>query len=740
MARDRKIRLRPMQATTQVDTNVPTGFQVQRPKGTGLAGPTREAQMAKALEQLNPSLVNFASQVFGAYKEEELEEGAKKYLSLRSGERDAFSKAVRDGDMDDVQSPFWISGYQKLELKNLGMNYGLGLTRQLNEIPKDFTDEQFSEALDKYDDKFTELNSLGKYNQSIVSSVFTPMQNAFKASVQQNWQGMRDQLIRERKDQNFELVISNLVEMNPDVSMASIEDPDWLNSTIISLNEQYNVGDPEFIFPLSHEFQKAKKEKAKKEGIDFNDVQLKGSEEAKIIGDWYSKLINRIESKRQQVGDIEGNQLDIAKFPEELQFLTQALELNRELIAYSTESGDFTKGNKLIINAIAAKALEEGDASILGNIHLLHGRDGQPLANTTYAREQITQTTNTINSRALTKRNLELKNQKLEVENKVKELVRGLPGLYEMAKDTSKPDIAKAARTTLQQTLQRIVEIEGSASTANSFRGFIEEQDNLTSLGLINQLEEDLLTGNLTQEEFKARIQAIRAGNPTIDLPMSDLTTQFEKGRSRQNLDKPRSPIRQSRNLLYKRILGTGIYKEGEDLSISIARLLDPDSGYHNPARAQAALEALNQFDEMLIEAQALKEGTGPDKRQFSEYEVNQFVFKRAREIGDELYDPSWDVEKTTSNDLVSENAWLEQLPKLVNSEEQFKEAYNRTFTYYITKGNEWDDNQYFYKPPLYDMLVSYFELQPMDVADFENALISIRKTVEDYYAKKKNK
>jgi hypothetical protein len=145
-----------MQATTQVDTNVPTGFQVQRPN-PGLAGPTRESQMAKALEQLNPSLVNFASQVFGAYKEEEVEEGAKKYLSLRSGERDAFSKAVRDGDMEDVQSPFWISGYQKLELKNLGMNYGLGLTRQLNEIPKDYTDEQFSEALGKYDDEFSKF-------------------------------------------------------------------------------------------------------------------------------------------------------------------------------------------------------------------------------------------------------------------------------------------------------------------------------------------------------------------------------------------------------------------------------------------------------------------------------------------------------------------------------------------------------------------------------------------------------
>jgi len=731
MARDRKIRLRPIQATTQVDTNVPTGFQVQRPN-PGLAGPTREAQMAKALEQLNPSLVNFASQVFGAYKEEELEEGAKKYLSLRSGERDAFSKAVRDGDMDDVQSPFWISGYQKLELKNLGMNYGLGLTRQLNEIPKDYTDEQFSEALSKYDDEFTKLNSLGKYNQSIVSSVFTPMQNAFKASVQQNWQGMRDQLIRERKDQNFELVISNLVEMNPDISMASIEDPDWLNSTIISLNEQYNVEDPEFIFPLSHEFQKAKKEKAKKEKIDFNNVQLKGSEEAKIIGDWYSKLINRIESKRQQVGDVEGNQLDISKFPEELQFLTQALELNRELIAYSTESGDFTKGNKLIINAIAAKALEEGDTSILGNIHLLHGRDGQPLANTTYAREQITQTTNTINSRELTKRNLELKNQKLEEEKQVKELVRGLPRLYEMAKDVSKPGMAKAARTTLQQTLQRIVEIEGSASTANSFRGFIEEQDNLTSLGLINQLEEDILTGDLTEGEFKARIQAIRAGNPTIDLPISDLTSQFEKGLARKDLDKPRSPVRQARNLLYKRLLGTGVFREGDDLNLTISKLLAGDTSF-NPARAEAALQALSEFDEMLLDAQAQKK-----KLNLTDSEVNAFVIKQAREIGDALYDPSWDVVEKSNDDLVSENAWLEKLPELVSSEEQFKEAYNTTFTYYIVKGNEWDDNQYFYKPPLYDMLVSYFELQPMDVADFENALISIRKTVEDYYAKKK--
>ena len=674
MARDRKIRLRPMQATTQVDTNVPTGFQVQRPK-PGPAGPTREAQMAKALEQLNPSLVNLASQVFGAYKEEELEEGAKKYLSLRSGERDAFSKAVRDGDMDDVQSPFWISGYQKLELKNLGMNYGLGLTRQLNEIPKDFTDEQFSKALSEYDDEFTKLNSLGKYNQSIVGSVFTPMQNAFKASVQQNWQGMRDQLIRERKDQNFELVVSNLVEMNPDISMASIEDPDWLNSTIISLNEQYNVEDPEFIFPLSHEFQKAKKKKAKKEGIDFNDVQLKGSEEAKIIGDWYSKLINRIESKRQQVGDVEGNQLDISKFPEELQFLTQALELNRELIAYSTESGDFTKGNKLIINAIAAKALEEGDTSILGNIHLLHGRDGQPLANTTYAREQITQTTNTINTRELARRNLELKNQKLEEENQVKELVRGLPRLYELAKDTSKPDMAKAARTALHQTLQRIVEIEGSASTANSFRGFIEEQDNLTSLGLISQLEEDILTGDLTQEEFKTRIQAIRIGNPTIDLPISDLTSQFEKGLARKDLDKPRSPVRQARNLLYKRLLGTGVFREGDDLNLTISKLLAGDTSF-NPARADAALQALSEFDEMLIEAQAQKK-----KLNLTDSEVNAFIIKRAREIGDVLYDPSWDVVEKSGDDLISENAWLQKLPELVNSEEQFKEAYKRTFT-----------------------------------------------------------
>ena len=183
-----------------------------------------------------------------------------------------------------------------------------------------------------------------------------------------------------------------------------------------------------------------------------------------------------------------------------------------------------------------------------------------------------------------------------------------------------------------------------------------------------------------------------------------------------------------------------GQTKMMSDISMIKSQLLDPDSGYHNPARAQAALEALNQFDEMLVEAQALKEGTGPDKRQFSEYEVNQFVFKRAREIGDELYDPSWDVEKTTSNDLISNNAWLQKLPKVVSSEEEFKEAYKKTFAYYISDGNEWDDNQFFYKPPLYDMLVSYFELQPMDVADFENALIYIRETVEDYYAKKKNK
>ena len=733
MARDRKIRLRPIQATTQVNTNVPIGFQVQRPN-PGLAGPSREAQMAKALEQLNPSLVNFASQVFGAYKEDELEEGAKKYLSLRSGERDAYSKAVRDGDMDDVQSPFWISGYQKLELKNLGMNYGLGLTRQLNEIPKDYTDEQFSEALSKYDDEFTKLNSLDKYNQSIVSSVFIPMQNAFKASVQQNWQGMRDQLIRERKDQNFELVVSNIIEMNPDISMASIEDPDWLNSTIIGLNEQYNVDDPEFIFPLTHEFQKAKKEKAKKEGIDFNDVQLKGSEEAEIIGDWYSKLINRIESKRQQVGDVEGNELDISKFPEELQFLNQALELNRELVAYSTESGDFTKGNKLIINAIAAKALEEGDASILGNIYLLHGRDGQSLANTTYAKEQITQTTNTINTRELARRNLELKNQKLEEENQVKELVRGLPRLYELAKDTSKPDYAKAARTALHQTLQRIVEIEGSASTANSFRGFIEEQDNLTSLGLISQLEEDILTGDLTQEEFKARIQAIRIGNPTIDLPISDLTSQFEKGLARKDLDKPRSPVRQARNLLYKRLLGTGVFREGDDLNLTISKLLSGDTSF-NPARADAALQALSEFDEMLIEAQAQKK-----KLNLTDSEVNAFIIKRAREIGDVLYDPSWDVVETSGDDLISENAWLEKLPDVANSKEAFLEAYDKTFIYYITKGEEWDDNQFFSKPPLYDMLVSYFELQPMDLADFENALISIKNTVEEYYDKKKKK
>jgi len=733
MARDRKIRLRPIQATTQVNTNVPIGFQVQRPN-PGLAGPSREAQMAKALEQLNPSLVNFASQVFGAYKEDELEEGAKKYLSLRSGERDAYSKAVRDGDMDDVQSPFWISGYQKLELKNLGMNYGLGLTRQLNEIPKDYTDEQFSEALSNYDDEFTKLNSLDKYNQSIVSSVFIPMQNAFKASVQQNWQGMRDQLIRERKDQNFELVISNIIEMNPDISMASIEDPDWLNSTIIGLNEQYKdkVEDPEFIFPLTHEFQKAKKEKAKKEGIDFNDVQLKGSEEAKIIGDWYSKLINRIESKRQQVGDVEGNELDISKFPEELQFLNQALELNRELVAYSTESGDFTKGNKLIINAIAAKALEEGDTSILGNIYLLHGRDGQPLANTTYAKEQITQTTNTINTRELARRNLELKNQKLEEENQVKELVRGLPRLYELAKDTSKPDMAKAARTALHQTLQRIVEIEGSASTANSFRGFIEEQDNLTSLGLISQLEEDILTGDLTQEEFKARIQAIRIGNPTIDLPISDLTSQFEKGLARKDLDKPRSPVRQARNLLYKRLLGTGVFREGDDLNLTISKLLAGDTSF-NPARADAALQALSEFDEMLIEAQAQKK-----KLNLTDSEVNAFVIKRAREIGDVLYDPSWDVVETSGDDLISENAWLEKLPDVANSKEAFLEAYDKTFIYYITKGEEWDDNQFFSKPPLYDMLVSYFELNNMDRADFENALISIKNTVLEYYDKKK--
>ena len=617
-----------MQATTQVDTNVPTGFQVQRPN-PGLAGPTREAQMAKALEQLNPSLVNFASQVFEGYKEEETLAGKRAFQELDNPkERNNYFERVESGELEDVNSPFWIAGYQSAELKELGSKYGLGLTKHLIDVKKTISNEEWLQSINQFDEDFYKGSNLSAYDQRLIEQVFNPRRDQFKAAVQQQWQGMRDQALREQRMFLYQQNVSEVLSVGDDIPISTIDSPQWYEGTLLAINEGFKPTDDGYIDTLPFVLQNAQREKGSK---------LTGPEQQEVVSQYWGKLLERVAQYRSDpknsVFDKEtGNLIHSAHGTQTPEFIVKAAQLNDLLNDYIADSGNYTEANKTIINTIVTEAINENDVGKLNYLNMLYGHEGKPLANTQYAIEQVTQARNTIGDRLIKIENHSIKMAKEQRDKTIDNVFGDTIKLYNsLNQGTEEQRTAKLAL--LQQRLLSLSSMgtEGG-DAATKLLGFMSKFDDSTANLYLQELDEDIVSNpNITENEIGARLKSIQAGSPLTNVDEDKYYRLLKTMEASRNLDMPRSAIRFARSEMVKQITGRGDFdSSGSDAIATLQDLLRTETDPQAKKRSSNAIQALSEYNDELQVAQ-LKKDKDPNfdadehMRKFSESLIKKY-------------------------------------------------------------------------------------------------------------------
>lgn len=730
-----------MQATTQVDTNVPTGFQVQRPK-PGLAGPTREAQMAKALEQLNPSLINFASQVFEGYKEEETLAGKRAFQELDNPkERNNYFERVESGELEDVNSPFWIAGYQSAELKELGSKYGLGLTKHLIDVKKTISNEEWLQSINQFDEDFYKGSNLSAYDQRLIEQVFNPRRDQFKAAVQQQWQGMRDQALREQRMFLYQQNVSEVLSVGDDIPISTIDSPQWYEGTLLAINEGFKPTDDGYIDTLPFVLQNAQREKGSK---------LTGPEQQEVVSQYWGKLLERVaqyrsDPKNSVVDKETGNLILNAHGTQTPEFIVKAAQLNDLLNDYIADSGNYTEANKTIINTIVTEAINENDVGKLNYLNMLYGHEGKPLANTQYAIEQVTQARNTIGDRLIKIENHSIKMAKEQRDKTIDNVFGDTIKLYNsLNQGTEEQRTAKLAL--LQQRLLSLSSMgtEGG-DAATKLLGFMSKFDDSTANLYLQELDEDIVSNpNITENEIGARLKSIQAGSPLTNVDEDKYYRLLKTMEASRNLDIQRSAIRFARSEMVKQITGRGDFdSSGSDAISTLQDLLRTETDPQAKKRSSNAIQALSEYNDELQVVQ-LKKDKDPNfdadehMRKFSESLIKKY------EVADAI-----------TSDIIpvaTKYPFLELLGEQVSSQKEAYDEYRKLWRHYNSKdgkaiyrdsiAQEFNDNSKYSEldfydatdlPKLRDMLVEIMG-DPNLGGDVDAGLMRLKEALEAKY------
>ena len=731
-----------MQATAQVDTNVPTGFQVQRPK-PGLAGPTREAQMAKALEQLNPSLINFASQVFEGYKEEETLAGKRAFQELNNPkERNNYFERVESGELEDVNSPFWIAGYQSAELKELGSKYGLGLTKHLIDVKKTISNEEWLESINQFDEDFYKGSNLSAYDQRLIEQVFNPRRDQFKAAVQQQWQGMRDQALREQRMFLYQQNVSEVLSVGDDIPISTIDSPQWYEGTLLAINEGFKPTDDGYIDTLPFVLQNAQREKGSK---------LTGPEQQEVVSQYWGKLLERVaqyrsDPKNSVVDKETGNLILNAHGTQTPEFIVKAAQLNDLLNDYIADSGNYTEANKTIINTIVTEAINENDVGKLNYLNMLYGHEGKPLANTQYAIEQVTQARNTIGDRLIKIENHSIKMAKEQRDKTIDNVFGDTIKLYNsLNQGTEEQSTAKLAL--LQQRLLSLSSMgtEGG-DAATKLLGFMSKFDDSTANLYLQELDEDIVSNpNITENEIGARLKSIQAGSPLTNVDEDKYYRLLKTMEASRNLDIPRSAIRFARSEMVKQITGRGDFdSSGSDAIATLKDLFRTETDPQAKKRSSNAIQALSEYNDELQVAQ-LKKDKDPNfdadehMRKFSEslikkYEVADAITSDIIPVTTKypFLELLGEVKISSQTEAYKE---FEKLWRHYNSKDG-KAIYRDTITQEFNDNSKYSELDFYDAtnlPKLRDMLVEIMS-DPNLTGDIDAGLMRLKEALEAKY------
>ena len=365
--RDRKQRLRSLQQTAQIQTGGLPSISSYQPKAAP-QGKTNEAQMANALAQLAPSLTEFLGTRFQTKKKEDIARGRQQFFQDTASQRQQRKLDITLGRLDEDE--FFVEGYQRSWLRNLGRSYGLGLTQMVDKLDKTSSDEEFLGALDKYTEEFYNQNGINLYQDEFINEEFLPQQETFKNVAQQAFGAQRLQFIREQRDASFSIEIGNkFSDLDDRLSNIGVENlgvnslGDLLNSKEDLITNFNNLAGTNFTkdTPVSELYSAA---------TQHLEIVLKdaGVEDFTALNQDVSRYDEFIEDE------------DTRKFIKNVNALSELqgtqLEVNQLVNDYIRQTGDPRKGNKLAAESIAEFAFQQEDVDIVDLIDLIQTPGG----------------------------------------------------------------------------------------------------------------------------------------------------------------------------------------------------------------------------------------------------------------------------------------------------------------------------------------------------------------------------
>jgi hypothetical protein len=159
-----------------VDTMVSVSNQVQQN--------SQLQQTANALAQINPDLNKFLVEGQKQRNEDDLEEGTAAWQKANDKEKKAYLNAIKSGQIDEVESPFYIKGMSKGILRDRARDYGQQLVIDWNakKGTKGFNIDKF---LTESKTAYVKEHGLDGFADNIFNSEFGRLADAYGNQVSQ---------------------------------------------------------------------------------------------------------------------------------------------------------------------------------------------------------------------------------------------------------------------------------------------------------------------------------------------------------------------------------------------------------------------------------------------------------------------------------------------------------------------------------------------------------------------------
>jgi len=158
-----------------VDTYTSVSNQVSRN--------SKGMQIANALAQIEPTLTSYFDRTAETNKKDAKAEGLQSYLEASSKERKAYANKIKSGEIDEIESPFFIEGLSRGILRDKAREFGNDLMRDWNSNKNGIRDVNGFVAARQ--DEFIKKNALELFDAEVFNAEFGTRAEAFSNMVNQ---------------------------------------------------------------------------------------------------------------------------------------------------------------------------------------------------------------------------------------------------------------------------------------------------------------------------------------------------------------------------------------------------------------------------------------------------------------------------------------------------------------------------------------------------------------------------